>query len=422
MTRVAAMIIMLAVTGMLMVRARDPNNWRWLVDEEQQASTGADATGTVHTALSAISALAMTDPAETNSEKQAPESLPLQNVAITRSDLDSASEPSAKTDSTVSTTVAISATPAEKQSDASVSSPKVSAPEQSKQARLDRARKELADAGLYTDEDPEERSAALEEFQAVMDGSLEIQPEEMPAYKRVLTWVKNQPLEMLRDRAISVSMNELMLDPEVHRGQIIRLPLNVRRIRKFEVPSAPAGLTTFYEVWGWNSDSGSWLYVGITPFLPKGMPIGTLVNERVVFYGYFFKLQGYYETGAKVRDGVLRAPLLVGRMEWDRTDYAAQSSSEQFQTPTIWVLGSLGVLTAVYMFFRVLLSRRRRGPAIAAATGADKDVSNWLADPSADANKKGRKDETTLEMSDDPSDEQLWSDVLDDPDQPKGSI
>ena len=52
-----------------------------------------------------------------------------------------------------------------------------------------------------TDEDPEQADAAREEFQALTDGGLELGPEEMEAYNRLVFWVHNQSFARLWQRA-----------------------------------------------------------------------------------------------------------------------------------------------------------------------------------------------------------------------------
>jgi hypothetical protein len=71
-----------------------------------------------------------------------------------------------------------------------------------------------------------------------------------------------------------------------------------------------------YEVWGFTPDSGTWLYDTMVVGLPQGLPVGTRVNERVRFVGYFFKLQGYHEANAKPHAPAISAPMLIGRLVW----------------------------------------------------------------------------------------------------------
>ena len=171
-----------------------------------------------------------------------------------------------------------------------------------------------ADAGP-TDEDPEEQQAIAEEFQAVTDRTLSIQPEEMFAYKRLLQWVASQPASVMRKRArTDLAFNDFMLSPDKHRGALVEIVLNARMVRACDMRASDG--SELYEVWGFSNDSGSWLYATVVLNLPEGMPVGARVAEQVRFVGYFLKLQGYHEAGAKPNAPPLAAPMLIGRMIW----------------------------------------------------------------------------------------------------------
>jgi hypothetical protein len=208
-----------------------------------------------------------------------------------------------------------------------------------------------------TDLEPEQREAALEEFQAVTDKTTEIQPEEMAAYWRLLTWVAQQPFGELSKRSKSeFVLNDLMQEPEIHRGELLRLDLNVRRVLAYQVPDNRLGVKQVYEVWGWTSESQAWPYVGVALELPPGFPIGPDVSERAIFCGYFFKLQGYLEAGADPRARPLAAPLLLGRLE----------ARTQPPTPVVgqegpWLIG-LAILAGLMFLTRIgwLISRRKK--------------------------------------------------------------
>jgi len=171
--------------------------------------------------------------------------------------------------------------------------------------------KEAVAAGP-TDEDPEEQAAAKDEFQALADGTLGIQPEEMFAYRRVFDWVAHQSFAELKKGAEKdVPLDDLMRTPSNMRGKVIQVDLDVRQAIPFEDKSL--GDEKLYEIRGFSEDSGAWLYFAIVPELPAGMKIGAHVEERVRVEGYFLKLQGYLEAGAKPRAASLKAPLLIGR-------------------------------------------------------------------------------------------------------------
>jgi len=240
--------------------------------------------------------------------------------------------------------------------------------------------KETAPAsGGPTDQDPEESEAIQEEFQAVADAKLSIAPEEMPAYNRLLQWVRNQTLSEMRRRAKKDAVfTQLYQSPERYRGQLFELELNVRRILKYTHKDL-----TLYEVWGWTSESRSWLYVGVVLDLPEGMPIGPDVYETATLVGYFFKMQGYMEAGAKPRAAPLQAPLFVGRLIWHPAEKPQARSSDWS-----WGLFLLaGFLIFIIIRWGLLLWGSRRQsftqPTGQVKSGAN-PVEEWLANADSD--------------------------------------
>ena len=96
-----------------------------------------------------------------------------------------------------------------------------------------------------TDLDEEERAAALEEFQAVSDRTLESGREEMPIYWRMLSWVKNQSYAEMASRSNKkVTLNDFMLSPEVWRGELTTIELNIRQVIARPAPENSIGVKT----------------------------------------------------------------------------------------------------------------------------------------------------------------------------------
>lgn len=236
-----------------------------------------------------------------------------------------------------------------------------------------------------TDEDPEQRVDSAEEFQAVTDGTIGIQPEEALAYWRLLLWTEYQSLDTLQRRARGdVFFTELMQFPEKFRGRLVTMDLNVRRVLAYDLEETPLGKMRLYEVWGFTEDSKAWLYVAVTAHLPEGMAIGAEVYERVRLTGYFFKLQGYYEAGAKPRAPALRAPLLVGRM----TRYAPVSMAQAAPQNDLWsavaVVGATLVL-ALVVGGQLVLNRRAARRDAARRNEARQSVNTWLQQKASDS-------------------------------------
>jgi hypothetical protein len=207
------------------------------------------------------------------------------------------------------------------------------------------------------DLDPEESDAIKEEFQAVSDGTENILPEEMSAYNRLLRWVEKQTLSELRGRAKKdYSFTRFYQSPDEYRGQLFEIQLTVHLVRDLDKKFDDKEL---YDFWGSTDESGEWLYNGVFFDLPKGMPVGRKIYEKVTFVGYFFKLQGYLPGSAKPNAALLKAPLLVGRLIWHPTE----TSKTQ---PTDWSWGIY--LLAAFVIFLIIRwglffhGRSRRGP------------------------------------------------------------
>ena len=249
------------------------------------------------------------------------------------------------------------------------------------------AKEPLPAPGGPADQDPEELEAIQEEFQAVADAKLSIGPEEMPAYNRLLQWVQNQTLSEMRRRAKKdLAFTQFYQSPDKYRGQLFELELNVRRILKYTHNDL-----TLYEVWGWTAESRSWPYVGVAIDLPKGMPIGPDVYETATLVGYFFKMQGYIEAGAKPRAAPLQAPLFVGRLIWHPA-----AEPQVRRSDWSWGLFLLaGFLVFLIIRWGLLLwgSRRRLyEPSIVPAKPGGNPVEDWLANVETDKPAEG--DET----------------------------
>lgn len=230
-----------------------------------------------------------------------------------------------------------------------------------------------------TDEDPDQQAEAAEEFQVITDGSLGIQPEENFAYWRLFQWVKNQRFEQLWKRArANFVFADLVHSPAKYRGQLLRLDLNVRRVLPYDVDESPLGIKKIYEIWGFSEESQAWLYDVVAAELPQGMATGPDVYERVRFVGYFFKLQGYREAGAKPRDKLLQAPLLVGRLvRYPKLRDSQSGSSEWLMVGIIAavVIVAMGLAGVQILAWRRAAARR----AVSAQQGSE-STRQWLGD------------------------------------------
>ncbi len=152
-------------------------------------------------------------------------------------------------------------------------------------------------------------------YSLVKDQTLHIHAREMPAYWHLVQLAKKSDMqEMLKSARTAVKFDELYTSPKEHRGDLIRLDLNIRRVMRYpvNVPNRE-GIKELYEVWGWTNQAKAWMYVIITPELPPDIPVGESVQKFATFAGYFYKLQAYHPGDAKPNAPPLVAPLVVGR-------------------------------------------------------------------------------------------------------------
>jgi hypothetical protein len=246
--------------------------------------------------------------------------------------------------------------------EASIETPK----EASKETAAETAKKQpvkpertLPEATGPTDEDPDQAEEARMEYQAVTDGTLQIQREEMEPYDRMIEWVKNQPYALLQHRATKgLRYTDFYDDAEKRRGELTTLQVDIRMAHqagknRFEVP--------LHEVWAATDESRGRLYSLIIVDYPKEMPVGFNINAKAKFVGYFLKLQGYEPASAKPGQKPEKAPLLIGRLEWIPSVVAAPPIDTH--TEWTWGLSILAVL-AVGWLVRWVYLRYRPKPAM----------------------------------------------------------
>lgn len=230
-----------------------------------------------------------------------------------------------------------------------------------------------------TDEDPDQAEEADQEFQVVVDGSLTLQREEMEPYDRLVEWVKNQSFARLALRAQKgVWYTDLYDAPDRYRGQVVALNLEIRRAKCVGENRYGVTLT---EAWGLTDESRGRLYDVIVVDYPEGMPVGYSIYAKAKFVGYFLKLQGYESGGAKPGQALDKAPLLIGRLEWEPTVVVAPPVDTTQEW--IWGLGALALAGMVLLVRYIYIKWFRSNPAPRsmisnAASGEVIPIDAWL--------------------------------------------
>ena len=222
--------------------------------------------------------------------------------------------------------------------------------------------------------DPDELAKLRSNLKAVQDRQ-PLQPHEMSAYWRLLGWSRTRPLAELEKGALrDVPYAHLWEEPDLYRGQLVRLRLHVRRVTVFDAQENSLGVKKVYEVIGWNDNSLSFPFIVVIPDKPAGLPIGTDVEGEIVFVGYFLKWMSY-----RAFDGKKNAPLLIGRARPAvRGGGAAKSSG--WESAFLMLVGGVVVLSLLGWFSLSALRRPRSAFSAANAVAPERLPDHWMSD------------------------------------------
>ena len=215
-------------------------------------------------------------------------------------------------------------------------------------------------------------------LKAVLDRQT-LQDVDMSAYWQLMRWSRTRPIAELEQLARrDVPYSHLWEEPDLFRGQPIRLKLHIRRVLKYEPSKNPQDLKMVYEAWGWTEDSRSYPYCVVFPDKPEGLPIGTDVDGDFVFAGYFLKWMSYQAYDVKKY-----APLLIGRLR-PATKAAGSAKASDWETAFLILVG--GVLLLSFFGWFAIYGLRRPRTIVAATTAVpDQLPENWLAGTADDS-------------------------------------
>lgn len=227
-----------------------------------------------------------------------------------------------------------------------------------------------------TDEDSDQAEEARQEFQAVTDGTLQVQREEMEPYDRLIVWVKSQSFDRLYRRATKgLRYTKLYDEAEKRRGELVALNVDVRIA---EDAGENRDGVPLVAAWAATDESRGRLYSLIVVDYPSAMPKGFDIRAKAKFAGYFLKLQGYEPGSAKPGQRPEKAPLLIGRLEWDPTPVVIPPTDNTHELVWGLVLGGVigFVLLVRWVIFRWF--RPKRPPISDSAAGGAIPVDEWL--------------------------------------------
>ncbi len=237
----------------------------------------------------------------------------------------------------------------------------------------------------------------VEWMSLVRDNTFEMHPREMPAYWRLLGMAKEDTFDAMNERARKdFVFNDFYRHADENRGAMASLNLNVRRVQKYRAQEGnSANIDELYEIWGWTDQSQAWVYVFVTPELPKGISEGEHVQFKVRFAGYFFKLQAYQPALGKTSDRPLVAPLLIGRFEHLKVKEVIEKPVDVTQSILLLVVGAVFVVSLFTFFNKRHWRKSRNSTNEVQAQGTDQDV-DWL-EQNLDADKLSERSPNQLD-------------------------
>jgi hypothetical protein len=130
---------------------------------------------------------------------------------------------------------------------------------------------------------------------------------EQPAWLALLGQAQRQTLDELAKRSVgTVAYAQLINQPDVYRGQSVRVSGRLLRQSTKPAPANAHGIKEYHQLWLAPRGGGEWPFVIYSLDLPAGFPRGSELSEDVAVDGLFFKNWSFpYEGGMGL------APVLV---------------------------------------------------------------------------------------------------------------
>jgi hypothetical protein len=188
-----------------------------------------------------------------------------------------------------------------------------------------------------------------EEFESVTDRT-PMSFRDNAAYALLLERARTRsPQELAASTRRDVVLTHLWERPALYRGVPIHLFGTTERVIRYESKLSKNGW--LYEAWIYPQESRTIAYCCVFDEVPAGFPIGTNLNERVVFNGYFLKIMKYHAG-----DVARGAPVLVGRIGWNPHDLTLRDGGGGMSPMLRWsliILGAMFVLSLGRWIFQL---------------------------------------------------------------------
>ncbi|MCC6493330.1 MAG: hypothetical protein IT424_09935 [Pirellulales bacterium] len=165
-------------------------------------------------------------------------------------------------------------------------------------------------AGQRTPAVPTGRSGGI--WDEVQDNAMFL-PGEQAAWQALLAEAQHTPRAELAQKSLGeIAYAQLVNQPEVYRGEVVRLQGYVLRAAPKQLATGDGKTSPYYQLVVAPKGGGQWPFIVYVPELPAQFPHGDGLREPVVIDGLFFKNWSYSHGG-----GFGLAPVLVaGALQW----------------------------------------------------------------------------------------------------------
>lgn len=204
---------------------------------------------------------------------------------------------------------------------------------------------QTAELGVFT----------VEDLEAFEDNSVLLSAKEKQALFKglhAINSIRNSTLDRIARSDVAHSV--LMADPDVYRGQLIRLSGQVRRLTQHVVPKDAEGLQNLLEGWVFTPDSDINPYRIITWAADDVIPRGDSISPvNVEISALFVRVEPYASQG-----GTSRAPLMIAK-RISALQVAPEAKADQI-TPFLTSALTASAIAIMGAFLMTLRRQKRR--------------------------------------------------------------